>query len=129
MDATETWTPIPGHTMYEATSDGLVQSWKRPANSSSKAGRASKPHILRGHSWQGDTFFNLDGESVSLPEIVARVFGEDAALATLATRERILSQYERSEIRSNEGFKAARDVALEFRIDPRRVRELWDSTE
>lgn len=122
MDAIETWTTIPGHEDYEASTDGLVRSWKR------KGG----PRIIGGRMWRGTTYYTLDGVDEALADIIGRTFGPDAqdeALEEMSARERELDAYAIREIRSYEGIKDSRDVALDFRIYPARVRLIWDGIE
>lgn len=129
MDALdhETWIIIPGHERYEASTQGLVRSWK-VAGSNTDA-RADAPRILSALMWRGTTYYNLDGEDIALADIVAMTYGEDEALRTMTARERDLTAYDIREIRAHEGLKPAWDVAYDFRIDASRVRRIWDCVE
>lgn len=127
MDAIETWTAIPGHEMYEVGMDYRVRSWKRLG---SRTGiRAATPHVMRGHSWKGQTYYPLDGEETSLPDILSRTFGDEHTMGYMVALERDLPAWQVSEIRECEGIKPAYSLAIDFRIDAARVRRIWDGRE
>lgn len=128
MDAivTETWHPIKGHDGYEVSTMGRMRSWRTKG---STPGRASKPTVLRGKMWRGLRYYTLDGVDFALGDIMTTVLGEERAIETARDRDRTLTVYERAEIRSYEGIKPAHDVAEDFRLDPDRVRQIWDGIE
>ncbi len=125
MDATETWTSIPGYTSYEVSAEGVVRSWKR--RGSTTGTRAGSPHTLIGHAWRGDTYYNLEGRDVGIVAIMLITFGERESLVEGCERQ--LDSYALREIRGEEGLKTAGQVGRDFRLDPVRVRNIWDGLE
>lgn len=128
MDAIEqkTWTPIPGHEMYDVSMDYRVRSWKVL----NKLGqRADQPRVMRGHLWTYQTYYTLDGKNISLADILSLAYGPDHAVDYMQALDRDLSWWQVAEIRECEGLKYARDVAKDFRIDTFRVRRIWDGGE
>ena len=125
----ETWRPIPGHDSYDASTDGRVRSWKVRGVARMSSRRSYEPRVLRGKMWHAVTYYNLDGKDIALADIVADTYGDDAAEGVLqdeVARERELDAWTLREIRGLEGIKTAHEVAEEFRLDPTRIRALWN---
>jgi len=120
MDATQTWTVIPGHEAYEVNDAGEVRSWKLPG---SRDKIAERPHMLT-PTVDG---YVLDGQNIGLDRILTATFGMQHH--GIARSERDLTPFEVREVRELEGIKHARDVAKEFRIYASRVRSIWDGKE
>lgn len=124
----ESWHDIPDTIGYEISTFARVRNWR----SRSKSGKRM-PYYMKGRKTRTAVMFDIQGEHFTLDQLMVKTFGEDLGDFDLdrdpQEQDRELSYYERNEIVMLEGYKPAYEVGEEFRIDPNRVRKIWDGVE
>lgn len=122
----ETWADVPDLRGVEVSTSGRVRRWMTLDGK-------PRPQPYPGRAANGTVEYRLDDRTWTIDELMLAAFGDEAeeleAIYDPGERDRDLSQYERSEIVLLEGIKPAYEVADEFRIDPGRVRNIWDGAE
>lgn len=128
----EFWTAVPDLDGYEVSNLGRVRSFRTKGKGNAQR---VEPLVLAPMDWKGERVYSINGGKERLDDMMRAAFGydenewDDQIEYSIQGLDRDLSQYERSEIAMSEGWKPAHEVGAEFRIDPVRVRQIWDGTE
>jgi hypothetical protein len=123
----EVWKDVAGSPGYEVSNFARVRSWRRPGKGK---GRRDEPVILGGGDWNGRRVYGIGGYNRPIDDLMMDAFGEGEDYeGFMEDAARELTQYERNEVVQAEGYKTAPEVALEFRLETARVRQIWDGDE
>lgn len=122
----ETWADVPDLPGVKVSTSGRVRGWI------TRGGKARR-QVYTGSARNGTVEYWIRGDVWTIDELMLAAFGDEAedmdAIYDPLDRDRELTQYEINEIRLAEGWKPAHELAEEFRIDPARVRQVWDGIE